>query len=220
MSESSPAPPTVRTNPKGQSILPSGCRFILWCLAVIIALAAFSFYKFGQQIHAVRKKEAMYMARAIATSIDGFKKDYNTLPLPSGPGLPGADCDTDTSPTHGFTDILAGKEGEAADRQNKRGVDYFEGIKPAKKALPKDTSTVWKNGIYLDETTNHYGVMDAWGTPFRIRIDTNKDAEIANPNPDQTAAGRPVILNNSAIVWSAGKDGDWDTWDDNPMSWD
>ena len=91
MSESSPAPPTAPTNPKGQSFLPSGCRLILWCVVAIIALAALSIYKFGQQIQAVRQKEAMFMARDIATSFDVFKKDYNTLPLPSNPAPPGSD---------------------------------------------------------------------------------------------------------------------------------
>ena len=193
---------------------------LLGIFGLIMALMIFAFYMHSRAPDRERASESRTMARTIANALGQFQADYHKPPLPSCPRLPGADCDTDTSPTHGFTDILAGKEGEATDRQNKRKADYFEGIKPAKKAIPKDTSTVWKNGIYLDETTSNYGVMDAWGSPFRIRIDTNKDAEIANPNPDQTASGRPVIPNKSAIVWSAGKDGDWTTWDDNLVSWD
>ena len=220
MSEPSPAPPTARTRPKGQSFLPFGCRLILWCVVAIIALAALSIYKFGQQIQAVRQKEAMFMAKDIATSFDGFKKDYNTRPLPSNPAPPGGDSEADTSSAHSLINILLGKEPENGTRQNPRNTDFLESIKPAIKARPKEAPLVWKNGIYMDETTSGYGIVDIWGNPFRIRFDTNSDNQLANPNPDQTAAGRPVILNKSAIVWSAGKDGDWDTWDDNPMSWD
>lgn len=35
----------------------------------------------------VRQKQTMVIARAIAISIDVFKKDYNTLPSPVGPAM-------------------------------------------------------------------------------------------------------------------------------------
>jgi hypothetical protein len=44
-------------------------------------------------------------------------------------------------------------------------------------------------------------------------------AGILNPNTDEVAYGREK-LSNKVIVWSAGKDGKWETWSDNVKSWD
>ncbi len=160
------------------------------------------------------------MSIAISNAVEQFHKDYARLPLPSGPRLPGGDCDTDTSPSHGFTAVLMGKEGETADRQNEGKVNYLEGIKPAKNAEGTPWNYVY--GLITTSTVGSYGIVDAYGNPFRIRLDTNGDRQLANPNPDQAAAEGLVILANTkgVIVWSAGKDHDWNTWDDNPRSWD
>lgn len=61
--------------------------------------------------------------------------------------------------------------------------------------------------------------MDAWGGYYRVRFDSNYDGEMLNPNEDEVGEGR-MKLPNRVIIWSAGKDGKWDTWDDNIKSWD
>jgi hypothetical protein len=159
------------------------------------------------------------MTTAITHGIEQFRFDYNTLPLPSTPAPPRSDTDTDTSPAHPFINILVGKEPEGEIRQNPRSVDFLESIKFAKRPKNDRSPPIWQNGLILDEATGYYGIVDAWGTPYRIRLDTNNDKTILNPNPEQAAAGR-TTLPKYVLVWSAGKDRDWDTWDDNPMSWD
>ena len=159
------------------------------------------------------------MATAIANGIEQFRADYHTLPLPSTPAPPGSDNDTDTSSAHPFICVVMGKEPESETRQNPRSIDFVEGIKQAQKSPPKEAPPLWKNGRFFEETTGSYGIVDAWGTPYRIRLDTNNDKTVLNPNADQVAEGRTAIP-KYVLVWSAGKDRDWYTWNDNPMSWD
>ncbi len=203
--------------PRKRRQLPRGCGLWIWMMVFFGLWGAFSFLYLGHESKKLKQRVSQIMARAIADAVEEFQSDYQRLPLPSGPRLSGGDCDTDTSPTHGFTAILAGKEGEAADRQNERTVDYFEGIKPAKKRQ----GTAWNqsDGLITPAAGGTYGVVDYFGNPYRIRLDTNGDQQLANPNPDQAAQGT-ADLAKRVIVWSAGKDGKLDTWDDNLMSWD
>ncbi len=200
--------------------LTAGCRFILCCCAGLAALAAYSVYPvINQRNHQARNHGALIMAIATAHGIEHFREEYHTLPLPSTPGPSDSDTDTDTSSAHSLISILMAKEPECETPQNHRSIDFLEGIKAAKKALPDEAPLVWTNGLFLDEATRHYGLVDTWGTPYRIRLDTNNDKTVLNPNPDQVAEGRTAI-SKYVLVWSAGRDRDWHTWDDNPMSWD
>jgi len=157
------------------------------------------------------------MAVGLAIAIRDFHADNHKLPAPSGPTPQGGDRDTDSAPSHSFIAILGGKEDPSAEAQNQKLLDYIEGIKPARS--DNKTECGWRDGLISDPATGAYGVADVYGKPYRIRLDTNQDETLINPNPDQAAAGRPT-LKTRVLVWSAGKDGDWNTWDDNLMSWD
>ena len=157
------------------------------------------------------------MPRAISEAIEQFYADYNKLPVPLNGSPTGSDTDTDTSPENRLVTIIADKEGPVADLQNPRNIDYMEGFKPAT-ANRKD-GPPWKYGLMSDATTEAPGIVDPWGNYFRIRLDSDGNKELANPNTDQVAEGRTKIIKR-VLVWSAGKDGNWDTWADNHMSWD
>ena len=157
------------------------------------------------------------MSRKISNAVEQFYADYSRLPLPSGPPPHGGDRDTDTSPTHGFVSLLIAQEAENGKSQNANRTNYLEAFKPAR-LKPTDESP-WRNGMISDVATGAYGIVDYSGKPFRIRLDTNGDQQVANPDPDEVAEGR-LMLPKRVIVWGAGKDGNWETWDDNPKSWD
>ena len=57
--------------------------------------------------------------------------------------------------------------------------------------------------------------VDAWGAPFKFRLDTTGSGEMVNPNPEADAA-----LKAQVAVWSAGPDGDYATWEDNVAGWE
>ena len=56
---------------------------------------------------------------------------------------------------------------------------------------------------------------DTWGKPFRFRLDETGLGEIQNPDPDTGG-----ILRGRVVAWSAGPDGDYETWEDNVKSWE
>ena len=62
-------------------------------------------------------------------------------------------------------------------------------------------------------------VVDGWGNFFRVRLDMDGDGSIENPCLDEALEGR-AKLKARVIVWSPGKDGNDETWEDNPKSWD
>ena len=57
--------------------------------------------------------------------------------------------------------------------------------------------------------------VDPWGKPYQYRLDTDGNGEIGNPDP---SAG--TLLQAQVIAWSAGPDGDYDTWEDNVGNWE
>ncbi|MCP5539671.1 MAG: hypothetical protein H7A53_00725 [Akkermansiaceae bacterium] len=58
-------------------------------------------------------------------------------------------------------------------------------------------------------------LFDPWGNYFHIIIDTNNNDRISIP----AANGRHTEIRQTTIVWSAGPDGDPNTWDDNINTW-
>ena len=195
----------------------------LGCLAFsILGIAGLAFLALNQRggsSELIRQIISTEIARALANAIQKFDTDYHKLPIPSGPFPQGGDRDTDSAPSHSFIAILGGNEDPSAEAQNQKHLDYIEGIKPAKTPRKPGGDYPWVAGLFSDPATGAYGVVDYKGKPYRIRLDTNHDETLINPNPDQAAEGRST-LKARVLVWSAGKDGDWNTWDDNLMSWD
>ena len=65
------------------------------------------------------------------------------------------------------------------------------------------------------DSPNVGAFVDPWGAPFQYSVDINGDGEISNPNEDVGGAIRAT-----ALAWSAGEDGDPETWADNVTSWE
>ncbi len=59
-------------------------------------------------------------------------------------------------------------------------------------------------------------IVDAWGTEFFLMWDANGDGVITHPDPAANGASLP----HPVLVFSAGPDGDADTWEDNVISWE
>lgn len=194
---------------------------LLTVISIIAILAAASFAGYGKIIEGVRKKESQVMAVTISNAIIQFHADYNRLPK-SASSTEGADTETTTEGGEGIVKILIGKEGENDTLQNPRSTNYAEGLKNAKpnkksKAATAGASDKWVNGLVFED--DNYEIVDAWGNFYKLKLDTNYDKELENPNIDEVAEGRGR-LPKQVIVWSAGKDGDVEKWEDNPKSWD
>ena len=168
----------------------------------------------------VRMKEAQVMANGISNSINEFYADYTRLPHPQAQKAQTGDVDSDTSPSTGLTQVLMGVEPEQEEKQNPRHTDYLEGIKPAKLSKKAGTPHAWSNGLMVDgKGVNWYSIVDFWGNFYRVRLDTDGDGFVENPDLNEIAEGR-TKLKQRVIVWSPGRDGKEETWTDNPKSWD
>jgi len=63
----------------------------------------------------------------------------------------------------------------------------------------------------MDETGATF--YDQWGNLYRIRTDLDGDGRV----PDPSGSGE---IEETLLVWSAGPDGDFDTWEDNIKTWE
>jgi len=69
----------------------------------------------------------------------------------------------------------------------------------------------WRNGLILD-TPETGGLFNKRGDPFRIRLDASGDGKVYSPINNEE-------LNEIVLIWTAGKDGKFETWWDNGRSW-
>ncbi len=58
--------------------------------------------------------------------------------------------------------------------------------------------------------------VDPWGMPFEYQVDLDGDGQCAHPNEESETA----LIPGRVIVWSAGPDKDYATWEDNVTSWE
>jgi len=194
---------------------------LLTVISIISILAAASFAGYGKIVEGVRKKGSAVMSLAISNAVEQFFSDYNRLPKPTS-ATEGADSDTTTEAGEGLVKVLIGKEGEVESIQNPRNIDYAEGIKPAKSAKKAVASASggsdkWVDGLVAEDDS--FEIVDAWGNYYKVKLDSDYNKELENPNTDQVAEGRTKIM-KKVLVWSPGKDGKEETWNDNVMSWD
>jgi type II secretory pathway pseudopilin PulG len=148
-----------------------------------------------------KKTEAAGAAGTVRNALTQFQQDYKHLP--HSPGAPASgDADTDSSSASGLMTVLKGLD----ERLNPRGNDYLGDIKDAKARK----SGVYLNGIWHDG--EKVALFDPWGYYYRIRLDSDGDGFVTDPR-DATKK-----LPGPAVIWSIGKDGDPDTWDDNVIA--
>ena len=193
---------------------------LLVVISIIAVLAAASVGGYSKIVEGVRKKEATIMSIAVANGVEQFYSDYNRLPK-SVSSTAGEDSETSTESTEGVVKVLVGKEGDAEKVQNPRNTNYLEGLKQAKPAPKNKKATAggsdkWVNG--LADEDGEYSVVDAWGNYYKIKLDSDYDGKIENPNTEKVADGVKDVIKRE-IVWSPGKDGKEETWEDNIMSW-
>lgn len=140
-------------------------------------------------------------AHNLKNSISAYFTEYREYPLRS----PDVDLTVDTR--HQIMDILLGSEKEKPRERNPRGIAFY-----TDKAAKPMKGEGYRNGVVLDSQGGGE-LFDSWGKHYRVRFDTDFDNRIENPE----AAG--TLLPDSIAIWSAGKDGDFDTWKDNVKTW-
>ena len=143
-----------------------------------------------------RQNEAT--AQGLRNSIKQFHLQYSTYPVPQGAN--GEDISADS--TKPLMDILLGRNSSA----NPKRIAFGEWRDAGNNRI----------GIVRNKPSPHFGsLVDLWENPYRIVMDANNDNRIKNPNPGSNTPQ----LQQTIIIYSAGPDGDYSTWDDNIKTW-
>ena len=150
-------------------------------------------------------RSASYAANTafnLRNAIHSYATEYRRLP-----GFePPQSYDVDVQSDDEFMDYLLASERGKRTGCNARSIAFFAD-KPARKNA---------NGTYIKGiAANGYGggaLWDPWGNHYRIRIDANADGRVADPMTNEP-------IEASVLIWSAGKDGKFEIWKDNPKTW-
>lgn len=149
----------------------------------------------------------------IPKSMEAYRAEYGHWP--SVPAITSKD-DASCRSRGDFIACLLGEE----ETQNPRKIRFLDFH------LARNGNSNGLVDAYTESGTNPEPakIIDLWGEPFYIILDTNNDDEIANPE-----AGRqigwfnkpvaPATLRLPAIIYSSGPDRDPKTWHDNLCSW-
>ncbi len=141
----------------------------------------------------------MNTALFVRSAISAYYTEYRSYPVRAEDTKDG-DFLTD----HTLMDVLLGSDKSEA--LNPRNIVFFAGRKSRPMSGDKH-----RRGISYDD----YGggeLWDSWGNYYHVRIDLNRDNQVAEPNCGKSKV--TVMIPLSVIVWSAGKDGIEGTSDD------
>lgn len=191
--------PTMVWAPQRFSI-GTGCIVGLGLLACLVVAA---YWGWTGMLKKASSAAAQAAGQSVVNAVGNFDADYGRLPLPPGVRS-GVDFDSETTGAAGLISVLKGVDLT----QNPKETDYLGEFKEAK-TLHGERIV---DGIYR-EREDVIALFDRWGLPYRIRVDGDKDGRVNDP------AIPGAVLHKRILVWSAGRDGDFTTWDDNVASW-
>jgi len=151
------------------------------------------------------KAASLNLAYQLKLAINAYLTEYGRYPVS---GNPTEGTWVESGPA--LMDIIQGTEITEESRElNPRRIAFFTGKKAKRR---------WGGGIIpgLKLTRGGtYELLDSWRNHYRIILDLNEDRRIRNIDPKIDADQLP----ESILVWSAGPDGDFDTWEDNVKTW-
>lgn len=199
----SPAPSSVPP-PAQKTGMSTGCvvtlviGLVLVLVAiVVVGLAVLGIFGGRSVIGKARDLQARAVMKGLEIAITSYVTEYSHLPVVSNPAPPNDGEARDTSEESGkviMAVLLANDQ-----TQNPRSIRFFD-PPPA-----KSTGAGYSNST---------GLIDPWGKGgYRILLDDNGDGTIPDPE------NRLGNLSGSVLIYSAGADGDFSTWEDNVCSW-
>lgn len=98
-----------------------------------------------------------------------------------------------------------------SDDLNPKGFRFFDPPPFAKTA----------KGRGLHKRNGELSLTDIWGRMYYVIMDSDGDGFIANPETVTNLSNQefPAKINDVALLYSAGEDGNPNTWEDNVCSW-
>jgi hypothetical protein len=145
-------------------------------------------------------------ARALVSALGSYLAETSVFPLPEDPSATGDRLiATNTAEGIGLINTLCGFDRE----RNTKGTAFLQlSNETAFQPLPKEPK---KYGVlYHSNGTRIYRLMDAWGNPYWIALDSNNDGKLEF----QWSKTKSTLQGRRSAVMSAGPDGQRGTRDD------
>ncbi len=193
-----PPPPVPNPSPATPSKgLPKGCVIAMIVAAalaviaipVIAILASLAIPAMNRTVARAKEVQAQSTAAQLEVAIESYRAEYAKYPGEKA----GEDLTTESRGR--LLATLTGDPSEAGPAGwNPRQVAFY---------IVGVASTQSDPSIQLDP----------WGNVYRIRLDTDENNGIEDPETGKIIPAR-------VLIWSAGPDGQEETWDDNVKSWE
>lgn len=168
----------------------------LFCLIIIAVLASLAVPTFARIQAKAKAVQAMAQMKSLELAVKAYQAEYSKLPTAA---VPEEKDEQQVVEARGvIIDTLTGKDHD----KNPRQIPFFE----------PPTPRAGKGG----GVTNAQGeleIHDLFGNVYRMHFDWNGDGLVPDPEHPGATISEPVI------IYSAGPDGDYDTWKDNVKSW-
>lgn len=180
---------------------------LLVVITIIAILASLAFPAARGIMERSYRLKTQTAVKDLQVAINGYLTEYNRLPVQPGGTTGETPLLTDSSTTL-ISVLLAEESGTGT--LNPRGIVF----------LNAPTAKNGKGG--LTEKGSSVELVDQWGKPYQVLLDTNFDNKIVNPdasNEDKSISqDAPPNLRTRVAVFSLGKDGKENTRDD-VVSW-
>lgn len=193
-----PQEPTPPQAPQKKDGFPKGCIIAL-IVAGVLALIAIPVIGFlaslalpavNQGLGKAKEARVRSTMAQLSAAIANYQIEYRRFPVESS----GEDVTLESRGR--IMAALSGDPSEAgSEGMNPRQVTFY--VPLSARSHSEDAHAQW----------------DPWGYLYQIRIDSDFDNQVIDPS-----SGSPVT--RSVIIWSAGPDGNEDTWEDNLKSWE
>lgn len=155
--------------------------------------------------HEAEKRHAETTSFGLKNAISAYRAEYRDYPILNPVN------DHTLNSDHELMDIVLGSDKQAEHGgRNPRRIAFYND----KRAKPIGESR-FRKGLTFDEKDGTGELWDPWGNHYRVRFDSDGNGRVENPDPTAPSD----FLPESIIVWSAGPDGDFETWDDNVKTW-
>lgn len=188
---SEPLPPPA---PPPKMGMPTGCTITLVVGLVGVVLVAIAVPIGRMFLLKARALQTRAMMQQLVMATKGYQSEYSHIPDI------GETDEKKTLEVQGeILDILMGKH----PGKNPRTIPFYD--PPLHKPPAKSGLVI--NAAGLPE------LRDIYGNVYHMRFDWNMDGNIPDPEHPGAALRGPVI------IYSAGPDGDYNTWHDNIRSW-
>ena len=148
---------------------------ILVVISIIAVITSIAIPVALRTINASKETVATTVMKDINSAINDYKQDYFAIPvgitLTQESGFTSATSPADQTAavaTNGFDEFIAALTGETTG--NARGKRYLQ-INDCKS--PDNTNC--REGITRDNSDNAHGILDPWGKPYFIQLDSDLD---------------------------------------------